>query len=330
MKLGKHTWSPQTIEQVLRLGVEIASYERAAQSFTALTRIGISKSSIQRLVLEYGGRMVDQQAAEAQAMVRIPQQAEAVSGRTPVEPEHEVMAVSADGVMVHLLEEGWKEVKVASISAVAPQWERAEHEGHLTHHSYRAGLWEARSFGHHLWAEACRRGLERAQQVVCVSDGAAWIWALMFLCFARRIEVLDWWHAVARLWTLASGRLRQEEAVVWVAQQKHHLRHQGLRQVLAAVRTLYPRHSALPEEVRQALGYLFTNRRRMRYAAFRHAGLPIGSGTVESACKVVVQQRMKQAGMRWSRNGAQAMLALHSTLLSGRWHETRALLDSPS
>lgn len=58
------------------------------------------------------------------------------------------------------------------------------------------------------------------------------------------------------------------------------------------------------------MGYRFTNRGRMRYGSFRQAGYPIGSGTVESACKVVVQQCMKQAGMRWSRPGARAMLAL--------------------
>jgi hypothetical protein len=59
----------------------------------------------------------------------------------------------------------------------------------------------------------------------------------------------------------------------------------------------------------------------MRYRRFRQAGYPLGSGTVESACKVVVQQRMKQAGMRWSRKGAQAMLALRCALLSDRWRQ---------
>ncbi len=68
--------------------------------------------------------------------------------------------------------------------------------------------------------------------------------------------------------------------------------------------------------VRKATHYLFHNRRRMRYHLFREAGYPIGSGTVESACKLVVQQRLKQSGMRWSRHGAQAMLALRATLLS--------------
>jgi len=47
-------------------------------------------------------------------------------------------------------------------------------------------------------------------------------------------------------------------------------------------------------------------------------GLMIGSGPVESACKVVVGQRLKQAGMRWTREGADAILALRTAVLSGQ------------
>jgi hypothetical protein len=322
LRLSEHAWSPKTVQHALRLATDIPSHRRAADAFIELTGVSISKSSLQRLCQSYGQRLVAAQAAEAQAMITVPKAEEEVVFRQVVEPDSPVMSVSVDGVMVHLLEEGWKEVKLASISAV----EQDERGGQLTQHSYRAGLWEASSFGTHLWAEACRRGLAHAQTVVCVNDGALWIWALMLICFARRIEVLDWWHAVARLWTIASSRLPAPAAAAWVAEQKGRLLAGTLRQVWAAVRTLYPSGVPRPEAVRQALGYLFANRQRMRYAAFRSAGYPIGSGTVESACKVVVQQRMKQAGMRWSRPGAQAMLALRCALLSDRWDQTWATL----
>ena len=87
-----------------------------------------------------------------------------------------------------------------------------------------------------------------------------------------------------------------------------------------------PRGEPLPDKVRTGVGYLFNHRWRMRYQQFREAGYPLGSGTVESACKVVMQERMKQAGMRWSRNNAQAMLALRSILLSDRWDEVWSTL----
>lgn len=308
----------------MRLGVEIPSLSRAAKSFTVLTGISLSKSSLQRLVREYGGALVAQQAQEAQAMVAIPKGEEEVVWRERVEPDSEIMAVSSDGVMINVIGEGWKEVKAVSISAVEHQidGESGAKTVLLDRHSYRAGLWDAKTFANHHWAEACRRGLEQAKTVVCVSDGAAWIWAIVFMCFAVRVEILDWWHAMQRLWTIATIYFGPgNEAQQWVESQQEACARSRLRQVFHAVRQLYPRDESLPEPVRQAVHYLFHNRRRMDYAAFRQAGYPIGSGTIESACKTVVQARMKQAGMRWSRPGAQAMLALRCLLLSDRWDE---------
>jgi len=65
-------------------------------------------------------------------------------------------------------------------------------------------------------------------------------------------------------------------------------------------------------------GYFRTNARRMQYPAFRRQGLPCGSGAVQSGAKHVVQLRMKRLGQRWSRPGAQAILALRAHLLSNR------------
>jgi hypothetical protein len=149
------------------------------------------------------------------------------------------------------------------------------------------------------------------------------------MCFAVRIEILHWWHAVHRLWTIANAHFNTaQEAAQWVEAQKAALAHSRLRQVMHAIRQLYPKDpngTPLPEPVRQALGYIWHNRRRMDYAAFRHAGYPIGSGTIESACKTVVQARMKQSGMRWTRHGVQSMLALRCLLLSNRWHQLASL-----
>lgn len=323
LQLGGHSWSPATVAQALRLGVEIASYRRAAAAFRDLTHLPLAKSSLQQLVQEYGQVLVSQEAAEAEAMVRVPSREEEVVWRQVPEPDSEIMNVSSDGVLIRLRNEGWKEVKTVAISAVEPALndDTGEVEVQLTRHSYRAGLWEAATCANHLWAEAERRGVAKAKLVVSVNDGAAWIWAMIFMCFARCVQILDWWHAVQYLWLIAAPALGQgtPAAADWVKQQKRLLAQSNLRQVLHNVRHLYPRGQPLPEAVTKAVLYLFRHRWRMRYREFRQAGCPIGSGTVESACKVVVQQRMKQAGMRWSRTGAEAMLALRCALLSERW-----------
>jgi hypothetical protein len=327
LKLGEHSWTPASIREVVALGAEIPSFRRAAQRFVALTKSPMSKSSLARLVEECGNRVVVQQAAEAEATVKAPERGEEIVWRELPEPDSEVMAVSMDGVMLHIRDEGWKEVKVVSISAVevdVPLERDEEKVVQLTHHSYRAGLWDAKTFAKQQWAEGCRRGLEKAKQIVSVNDGAAWIWLIVAMCYAPCREIIDWWHLIEKVWLAANALLGQGEpqAKAWVEKVKTLLWASRLRAVLRQVRQLCPRGEPLPDQAVPLIHYIFNHRRRMDYAAYRQAGYPIGSGTVESACKVVVEERMKQAGMRWSRHGAQAMLALRSVLLSEQWDQT--------
>jgi hypothetical protein len=295
-------------------------FARAAQQFQDLTHVPMSKNSLQRLAKEYGGRLVAKQACEAQAMVQIPSKETEVVWRKQVEPASEVMNISMDGAMVNTREEGWKEVKLVTVSAVRHQLdaETGKTVVQLNDHSYRAGLWSAVEFGKQQWAEACRRGVDNASYLSSVNDGAAWIWNIVRMCYGNCVEIIDWWHAVEKLWLIAQHRFdtESEEATQWVSAQKQHLGAGRLRTLLRHIRLLFPRGRPLPHDVRNAILYLYHNRWRMRYHLFRENGYPIGSGTVESACKIVVQQRLKQSGMRWSQLGAQAMLALRSTLLS--------------
>lgn len=316
------------------MAIQIPSYERAATSFQRLTKIPMSKSSLQQLTDEYGGRLVEIQEQEAAAMVTIPAGvAEGEAWRAIPEPDSEQMAVAMDGTTVNIRGEGWKEVKIVAVSAVeTTSGDSEEPTVSLKRTSYRAGLWEAARFANQQWAEGCRRGLEKAKRVVCVSDGAAWIWAIVAMCYAPRcIEILDWWHAVAKLWELAFTLWSQDnqQSHAWAEEQKSLLWAGNLRQIFRGLRRLCCRGEPLPDTIRLGIGYLFQHRWRLRYPEFRQAGCPIGSGTAESACKVVVQERMKQAGMRWSRPGAQAMLALRSVLLSERWQEVWPSLEPP-
>ncbi len=59
----------------------------------------------------------------------------------------------------------------------------------------------------------------------------------------------------------------------------------------------------------------------MQQMDFQAQGYPIGSGSVESAHKLVVQSRMKQAGMRWEPRHVDAMLAMRNLACNGRWGE---------
>jgi len=60
---------------------------------------------------------------------------------------------------------------------------------------------------------------------------------------------------------------------------------------------------------------------QVRYAAFRAADYPLGSGSVESADKLLVEARLKGAGMHWAREQVNPMVALRTVAYGDRWAE---------
>jgi hypothetical protein len=59
----------------------------------------------------------------------------------------------------------------------------------------------------------------------------------------------------------------------------------------------------------------------MRYLKFRGQGLCTSTGVLEAGCKVVIGTRLKRAGMRWTVQGANAIIALRCSKLSGRFED---------
>jgi hypothetical protein len=120
------------------------------------------------------------------------------------------------------------------------------------------------------------------------------------------------------LYQAALDRLAATDASKpWLAEQAHALKHDGPDPVLAAVRALPP-----GEHRAAALAYLQPPLAQLQYPTFRAAGYPIGSGLVEGANKVVVQDRLKGSGMHWAPASVDPMLALRTVVCADRWDET--------
>lgn len=73
--------------------------------------------------------------------------------------------------------------------------------------------------------------------------------------------------------------------------------------------------------VATSVQYLETRRDQIAYAAFTAAGLPVGSGSVESANKLVVEARLKGGGMHWAPAHVNPMVALRTAVCNDRWAE---------
>jgi hypothetical protein len=193
--------------------------------------------------------------------------------------------------------------------------------------SYFSRLADAETFTREAWVELHRAGIAAAKRVCGVMDGAEWEQTFLDVHCPEAIRILDFPHAVEYLTKAAQATwwLGASTAEAWVHEQAHRLKHdaQGAAKVLVALAHL-PIEQAVDRvaahQAREtALNYLTKRLDQIQYATFQAQGLPIGSGSVESANKLVVEARLKGSGMHWARAQVNPMVALRTIACSDRW-----------
>jgi hypothetical protein len=225
--------------------------------------------------------------------------------------------VALDGTLVPAVGGQHKEAKVG---VVRPEGRDPAGALAAAPASYVAGFAPAAEFGRRLALEAHRRGLEAAEEVVVLGDGAEWIWNLAAEHFPGAVEIVDWYHAAERIWEL--GRARYGEGTArtarWVERQLERLAKGEVRALVAAWRRL--KCGAAAAAVRdEQVGYFTNQAGRMAYGRYRARGLAIGSGMVEGGAKALIGAREKGPGMRWSAAGANAVAQVRTLLFNDAW-----------
>jgi len=178
----------------------------------------------------------------------------------------------------------------------------------------------------YLTDELTARNLGHDRPVVCLMDGERALWDAQAVYFPEAVGILDLFHVLERLWAVAHCFHKEgsDEAKEFVEQRLRDLLQGrvgyvigGLRRRLKAGKLSGPKKKV----VRSAVEYLANNREHMRYDEYLAAGYPIGSGVAEGACRHLVKDRMEQTGMRWTVEGAQAMLHVRALYLNDQWEE---------
>ncbi len=189
--------------------------------------------------------------------------------------------------------------------------------------SYVGAIETSEDFSKRIYAEAKRRGVDGAKEVVVLGDGAPWIWNIADECFPGAVEIIDLYHAREHYWKAAracSG-LNKEKLHQWAEDRRRDLDAGRPEDVVQAIKRL----SSLPgydkEICEREIGYFEKNKERMRYADFRRRGFFVGSGVLEAGCRSVIGQRLKQSGMHWSVEGANNIIALRCCFFSNRWED---------
>lgn len=323
------SFTPSLKARVARLCSRV-TYREAGEELAEWCGLSLAESSLEEIVAEVGGRLRAAEDVRTAAWW----EREVLPPAAPTAPRvvGRRAYLSIDAAKAHV-DGSWHDVKVAAF--YRGERRALEEAGVIrlgvdqpAETQYLAVREEAEAFSRRLYVWALGLGAERAGELVVLADGAEWIWKLVDAHFSDAIQILDFYHACEHVWGIARATygLESEEGAQWARECAHLLQQEGVRGLLAVLRKL-PR-AGLTESARQAIGselqYFRRQRRRMRYPEYRAQGMMIGSGPVEAACKVVVGQRLKGAGMRWANGGADAVLAVRTALLSRRYDQIEA------
>jgi Uncharacterised protein family (UPF0236) len=325
--LGPGTVSPGLTRVVARATLETA-FAPAVEQVQETLGATLSDETARR-VAEQIGAVAE---AQTQAAIARAQQGQPVWAEAEVQSADDTttLAVEVDGVLVHQ-EAGWQEMKVVTLAPLGPDLHTDPDSGRTYlawgSASYGVGSEEAEDFWWRVYVEALRRGLgtPAVRTVVVLCDGARWIWprarAFLGLPGVEVVEIVDIYHAYTYLWAVGNAVFGAETAAAaaWVEPLKDDLYEQGAAPVLAALAALTPPTEEAGRAIADAQTYFTRNAARLDYPQFVARHFPIGSGAVESACKGLVEARLKQAGMRWSVPGSHAIASLRALHRSGRW-----------
>lgn len=287
------------------------SYEQAVDHLRRHHGIRMSKRFLEKLTQTVGAFWLhgDDQEVKRSFTEKVAPLAEA---------DCECCCVFADGTMVHT-DGDWHEVRVGTVRSSV---------GERTRKSSIARFADVERFGGDLWRKACQLGYCGASLKAFVGDGSHWIWNIADMHFPDAVRILDWYHLAEHMSKCGNELFGEatQESRGWTTHMRQIMKEGKVQQALDELERLRVRSKTKQQAKHELITYLMNNRDRVDYPRYRSLGLPIGSGEVEAQCKVLVQARCKQSGMRWSKKGAEQVLRVRCALRDGSLH---TLWDHP-
>jgi hypothetical protein len=309
------------------VGVQTA-FGKGCELLEELTLIRLSDHSLDKSAQAYG-REVTQVEEEWQAAAA--DQATQLKRKRDARPVLRLYG-AMDGALMHIrgdADNPWRELKIGAwfqAKGHPPKTPDGKWRIQAENITYYADVCEAQTFGELVWASGLQRNADQAVELIFIGDGAAWIWRLVERYFPDAIQIVDWFHAceylvdVARV-AFSEAKKRQD----WLTTQRTALWHGELDTVIDACQAqVQPQRDPNDDPAQKAVTYFTNNRSRMDYPTYRNNGYQIGSGTIESAAKQIVSQRMKVTGAIWNLDSARLVAKARAAFLSDQWDDLAA------
>lgn len=304
------------VERSLALLSAHLAFATAAEVLREVGRVELSARQVETVA-----EAVGMKAKACDAVVA--EQPSDLKPRLTASKREKVWVVEMDGVMAGLRDGTWQEVKCGVVYELNERVEISHNRWELLQKQRCAVRGNAAEFRQQLWALLCRVGVRVGDRIVVVADGSEWIDQTVAELFVGATRIMDFYHTAQRVWAVAGVRYGEGsvQALAWVQQKLKALKAGEIEAVCRAIKHLKLEEAEAVQVRRDSLRYLENHQAGMAYDEYQADGLPIGSGAIEGSCKYLVTARCKQAGMRWSEPGLDAIIALRCWVLNERLDE---------
>ena len=308
----------------------VPSYTDASKVLSKTMGVYINESQLKKIVDYVGSRVHNKQMKKAEESYNKPEIAMSVI------PEREkrdlTLYITTDGSAVNTRiqdEDGstWKEMKLGMTFLDEDIKKKKDGTFRIKNKEYVAYLGSVNEFKKLLFESAIKAGYGKVKKVVVLGDGAIWIWNMCKELFPDAICILDLFHMKEKIFDHAKLLFPNNEKKYkkWAETVSYYIETEQVKKALKKIEN-NPLPTAELEKKVNLHGYIINNLERVKYLEYKNKGFYVGSGMIESGNKVVVQKRMKQAGQRWSKDGAQNMVVLRAKYESGDWQEVKTML----
>jgi hypothetical protein len=217
----------------------------------------------------------------------------------------------------------WRENKLGMVfsndNVKATVNKKGETVGKILKKEYTSYVGSVGEFKKYLFACAVRNGYGQYETTIVLSDGATWIRNMCEELFPDAIQILDLFHLCENTYSFAKAIFRSDETkyIPWAEDMIDKFKNSKTKEAIELLGRY--KNRKLPKGVVNLHSYVTNNIEKIDYKHYKEKGYYVGSGAIESGNKVVMQKRLKLAGMRWNEITAQYLLTLRTKFESGLW-----------
>ena len=240
----------------------------------------------------------------------------------------EVVIGETDGSMVPIVSQKESEAPVTDKRKNKKhEWREARLALARAHGSvspaYRAAICSTDEAGEQLASVVKEAGEGEKTKIHCLGDGALWVAEQVEQNFGSKATfTLDFYH-VSEYLAAAATCCHPETPRQWMHEQQALLKSSLAGNVLENLKKHPMEVCTLKDKCLALKCYNYLSKRlaQLDYKAAIDAGLPIGSGEIESGHRSVIQKRLKISGAWWTVDNANSMLALRTLRINGHWRK---------